>query len=150
MERKHLIKEFHILLCRCGIDENGKHAILGAYGVESSTELNDSQLAEVNNKLKAELQKAGKEPKPKSSPLDLARRQVKVAIGRYLAAKGEIPASGWLLPEWNKITGVACRAAQSGSFNQIPLSKLRGIVYEFNKQREAMENARIFITNGTN
>lgn len=144
---KQLIKEFHILLSRCGINEDGKMAILESYGVESSTELNCLQLTEINGKLLEELQKAGKasREKQKNSPLELARKQVKVAVGKYLAVKGEIPANGWLLPEWNKITGVACRAAQVSAFTQIPLSKLRGIIFEFNKQRKAIESTRNYI-----
>lgn len=142
--KNQYIKEYHILLNQCGITPEGKEAIMASYGVESSKDMNVAQLSELCGKLHEELRKAGKETAVKAvkSPIELARTQVKVAVGKWLAAKGEIPASGWLLPEWNKITGIACRAAQVGTFNQIPLSKLRGIVFEFNKQRKAMENTR--------
>lgn len=146
--KNQYIKEFHILINQIGITPEGKEAILASYEVESSKDMNVAQLSELCEKLHEELRKAGKERAVKEvkSPLELARTQVKVAVGKWLAAKGEIPASGWLLPEWNKITGVVCRAAQVSSFNQIPLSKLRGIIFEFNKQREAIESTRALIT----
>lgn len=146
--KNQYIKEFHILINQIGITPEGKEAILASYEVESSKDMNVAQLSELCEKLHEELRKAGKERAVKEvkSPLELARTQVKVAVGKWLAAKGEIPASGWLLPEWNKITGVACRAAKEANFNSIPLSKLRGIVFEFNKQREAIESTRALIT----
>ncbi len=142
--KNQYIKEWHILINQCGITEAGKEAILESYGVTSSKELNVAQLSELCEKLHEELQKAGKETyKPsKKTPLEAARSQVKVAVGKYLAIKGEIPENNWGLKEWNKIIGVACRAAQENTFNSIPLSKLRGIVFEFNKQRKAIESAR--------
>ena len=62
--QKQLIKEFHILLNRLGVDDIGKEGILSAYGAQSSTELHPTALAEINNKLHEECRKRGLEKEP--------------------------------------------------------------------------------------
>ena len=97
---KQLIREFHVLLHRCGITDDGKQAILSAYGVESSKELPAASLAEINGKLRDELRRTGLEPKPRKQPIDTARSRVKAAVGAYLAKWGRyrppggVPANG--------------------------------------------------------
>ena len=128
--QNQLIKELHILFNQCNISESDKEAIYSSYGVRSSKDLNVVQLGEICDKLHALLQKDGKEPKPSNSAL---------------AAQGKIPASGWSIAEWNLITGTACRAAGVDAFHQIPLSKLRGLAYEFNKQAQGIAQAKQII-----
>lgn len=137
-----LIKEFHTLLNLYGVDTIGKEAILSSYGVESTSDLTILQLREICGRIRAI---KGGIMTDENHALTKARQCVLVAIGKYLAAKGDIPATGWKIQEWNIIKGVAKRAAQ-GDFNSIPLSKLRGITYEFNKQRKAMMETRNFIS----
>lgn len=147
MTKKQLIKDFHILLHRLGIDEIGKEGILAGYGVESSTELNEAELTEICDRLHEELRKRGQEKEPPADPADKERKRLKVAIGKLLAAQGKIKADGWGIVEWDTIIGVACRAAKVSRFTDIPLSKCRGLIYEFNKQREAIEGARNYVNN---
>ena len=141
------IKELHILFNQCNISDADKEAIYGSYGVTTSRDLNVIQLSEICNKLHDLLQKDGREPKPKrsKSPIERARTCCKTAIGKLLAAQGKIPATGWSLAEWNLITGTACRAAGVDAFCLIPLSKLRGITYEFNRQAQAIAQSKIII-----
>lgn len=145
--QNQLIKELHILFNQCNISESDKEAIYSSYGVCTSKDLNVVQLGEICDKLHALLQKDGKEPKPsrRKTPLQQAQTCCKVAIGRLLAAQGKIPASGWSIAEWNLITGTACRAAGVDAFHQIPLSKLRGLAYEFNKQAQGIAQAKQII-----
>lgn len=147
--KNQLIKELHILFNQCGLDETGKEAIYGSYGVTSSKEMNVAQLSEAVKRLHELLQKDGKEPRQRGrkTPLDQARTCCKVAIGRLLAAQGKIPADGWGAAEWDKITRTATRAAKAEEFNRIPLSTLRGITYEFNRQAKAIASARETIEN---
>lgn len=149
--KNQLIKELHILFNQCNIGEDERKTIYAQYGVESSKDMNGAQLVEITDKLHELLQKDGKEQKPssKKSPLELAQRCCKVAIGKLLAAQNKIPQSGWGLVEWNLIQGTACRAAGVDAFRDIPLSKLRGITFEFNKQREAIEQSRNIIQSQT-
>ena len=144
--RQQYIKELHILLNRCNIRDD-KQAVYGSYGVGSSREMSLPQLSELCEKLHALLQKDGKEPAPSpcTTPLKKAQTRCKVAIGKLLAAQGCIPVAGWGIVEWDMVQRVACRAAGVEHFDRIPLSKLRGITFEFNKQRQAIENSRQLI-----
>ena len=113
---RQAVRRFHILLMQCGINDNGKEGILSAYGVESSKDLDIAQLNEINNRLQQELPQK-EQPK---APIDAERRRCKVAVGKYLAAKAD-------------------------GFFQIPLSRLRALTFEFNKQRKAIEDTREYI-----
>ena len=145
--KKQLIREFHILLHRLGIDEIGKEGILAGYGVDSSTELDEAALTEICDRLHEEARKKGLESplppfgKGEQSPAEKEQRRLKVAIGKLLAAQGKIKADGWGLAEWNLIAGTACRAAKVSRMDDIPASKCRGLIYEFNRQREGIEGA---------
>ena len=143
--RKKEIRRFHTLLMACGIDETGKEGILSAYGVQSSKELPVTALWEINGRLEEERMAAQRAEQSGKSAADKERKRLKVAIGKYLAAKGVIAPEGWGVAEWNRIVQVACRAAKVKGFYEIPLSRLRGLTYEFNKQREAMDDAAGFI-----
>lgn len=144
-QKKRAIKLFHVLLMQCGIDSIGKEGLLSAYGVESSKDLTVYQLNELICRLRQERPQQAM-PTIKCD-LTAERRRCKVAVGKYLALKGDIKKDGWGINEWHRIIQVACRAAKVADFNLMPKSKLRAITYEFNKQREAMENAREFINN---
>ena len=147
--KKQLIREFHILLHRLGIDEIGKEGILAGYGVDSSTELNEAALTEICDRLNEELRKRGQDKTP-PGPLsegEKERKRLKVAIGKLLAAQGKIKADGWGVAEWNLIAGTACRAAKVSRMDDIPASKCRGLIYEFNKQREGIEGAKEYTVN---
>ncbi len=141
------IKELHILFNQCNISDSDREAIYSSYGVTSSRDLSAIQLSEICTKLHDLLQKDGKEAKPsrRKSPIDQARTCCKTAIGKLLAAQGKIPATGWTLAEWDLITRTACRAAGVDVFYLIPLSKLRGIAYEFNRQAQAIAQSKIII-----
>ena len=145
--RQQYIKELHILFNRCNINNEGKLSVYAGYGVGSSREMSLTQLSELCEKLHALLQRDGKEAAPgiRTTPLKKAQTCCKAAVGKLLAAQGRIPAAGWGIVEWDMIQRVACRAARVEHFDHIPLSKLRGITYEFNKQREAIENSRQII-----
>ena len=142
--RQQYIKELHILFNRCNINDEGKLSVYAGYGVEMSL----TQLSELCEKLHALLQRDGKEAAPgiRTTPLKKAQTCCKAAVGKLLAAQGRIPAAGWGIVEWDMIQRVACRAARVEHFDHIPLSKLRGITYEFNKQREAIESSRQIIS----
>ena len=147
--KKQLIREFHILLHRLGINDIGKEGILAGYGVDSSTELNEAALTEICDRLNEELRKHGQEAKEAPKKGDLERKRLKVAIGQLLAAQGKIKADGWGIEEWNLIKGTACRAAKVSRMDDIPASKCRGLIYEFNKQREGIEAAAAWNAAGT-
>ena len=154
--KKQLIREFHILLHRLGINDIGKEGILAGYGVDSSTELNEAALTEICDRLNEEARKRGMDGNrtygtdgtdKKADPADKERKRLKVSIGKLLAAQGKIKADGWGIEEWNLIAGTACRAAKVSRMDDIPASKCRGLIYEFNKQREGIERAKEYTVN---
>ncbi|MBQ8958867.1 MAG: hypothetical protein IJ057_10315 [Bacteroidales bacterium] len=145
--KKQLIRDFHILLHRLGISDIGKEGILAGYGVDSSTELDVPELTEICQRLKRELPSPDPSQKEGSSPAEKEQRRLRVAIGKLLAAQGKIKADGWGIVEWNLIAGTACRAAKVSRMADIPASKCRGLIYEFNKQREGIERAKEYTIN---
>ena len=147
--KKQLIRDFHVQLRRLGIDDIGKEGILAGYGVESSTELGVAELNEICDRLHEEARTRGMETEAKNSPTEAEkeRKRLKVAIGRLLAAQGKIKADGWGIVEWNMIAGTACRAAKVSRMDDIPASKCRGLIYEFNRQREGIEGAKEYTVN---
>lgn len=149
--KKQLIRDFHILLHRLGISDIGKEGILAGYGVDSSTELDEAALTEICDRLHEEAKARGMEPEAKNSPTEAEkeRKRLKVAIGKLLAAQGKIKADGWGVAEWNLIAGTACRAAKVSRMDDIPASKCRGLIYEFNRQREGIEAAAAWNAAGT-
>lgn len=147
--KKQLIRDLHVQVRRLGITEVGYEGILAGYGVDSSTELDEAALTEICDRLHEEAKARGMEPEAKTSPTEAEkeRKRLKVAIGKLLAAQGKIKADGWGVAEWNLIAGTACRAAKVSRMADIPASKCRGLIYEFNKQREGIEGAKEYTVN---
>lgn len=141
------IRELHVLMRQCNINEEGKQAIYASYHVESSKDMTPAEIQECCNKLHELLRKDGKEKPQAADPIDRYRRSTKVAVGKLLAAQGKIPGSGWGLVEWNLIRRTVCRAAGVDDIEKIPISKLRGLTFEFNKQAKAIAEAKQFIQN---
>ena len=95
----------------------------------SLQELNDVEYAALLGAMEAKLGAS------RDAAGDVWRKRVMAAIGSWLRAAGEAETPA-------KIKAIACRAAQCGDFNAIPVSKLRGIYSEFSKQRKAAERGR--------
>lgn len=127
LEQKRLLKKFHTLLAKAGVDAAGKEAILAGYGVESSKELSAYELLEVCNKL-------DKMSNPKAAELDKWRKRVIASIFSYFHALG-------VQSDMNRVKGTAARAAQAETFNGIPLETLRALYAAFTKKAKAVQNA---------
>ena len=161
--KKQLIRDLHVQVRRLGITEVGYEGILAGYGVDSSTELDEAALTEICDRLHEEARKKGLEGNgtyrtdgtdkaaraggTPADPGEKERKRLKVAIGKLLAAQGKIKPDGWGVAEWNLIAGTACRAAKVSRMDDIPASKCRGLIYEFNRQREGIERAKEYIIN---
>lgn len=66
---------------------------------------------------------------------DGLRRQLLAALHQWAASS----ACGY---NTDQLKAIACRASGYRSFNAIPASKLRGLIYEFNNQKEAARSAK--------
>lgn len=123
MLRKVLIRRYHTLCNRLGMQPDDRRALLEPYEVESSTQLTARQLEELCSKLDRELH-------PDIKKLDTWRKRLMASIGGWLRLIGR---------EQNAqvIKAIACRAAQHDNYNDIPVDRLRNLYYSFlNKQED--------------
>ena len=125
IERQHayLIKRYHTLATRMGLDKHDRDAILWSYGVNSSLDLSVKELSE----LCAQLEKDINTPAPQ---LDKLRKQVMASIGGWLKTISQES-------DATRIKSIACRSTGHRSFNDIPAERLRNIYHTFlNKQKD--------------
>lgn len=128
--RSVLVRRYHTLCSRLGLNADDKHELLAAYEVESSLELSCRQLEDVCSKLDAML-------RPEIGQLDKWRKRLMAAIGGWLRLLGQTDNA-------QRIRAIACRAAQHENFNDIPVDRLRNLYYSFvNKQKDFREVQRI-------
>lgn len=119
--KKDLLKQFHTVLSKNGLMKY-KPDILASVGVESSKDLGENELIAFINELNGDA--------------DKWRKRVMGAIGSWLNAMR-------LENNPNMIKAMACRASGYKSFNDIPISRLRDIYYEFSKKGKAAENSKL-------
>lgn len=124
-EHKRLIKKFHTLLSRYGIDNETKLDILKQYHVTSSVYLTCAQLIAVCGLLE-------RMHDPKLSELDRMRKRLMGAIGGWLRAMNRQESA-------ELIKGIACRAAQRKSFCDIPAEQLRSLYAAFRKKQKDLQ-----------
>ena len=124
-EKKRLVKRFHTLLGKAGIDDDGKRDILSAYGVKSSLDLDCRGLMEVCARLTTLTT-------PGLAEADRWRKRVMAAIFSYCREmKREVTV--------NEVKAIACRAAGTKSFNRIPVDRLRSLYNAFKKRTEDLQ-----------
>jgi hypothetical protein len=131
-----LVKKFHTLLGRYGIDNATKLSILQQYNVTSSVYLSIPELIEVCGLIE-------KANNPALKELDLWRRRLMAAIGGWLRSMNRIDSA-------NIIKGIACRAAKKDSFNDIPLEQLRSLYSAFTKKQKDLQTVDSFTTGELN
>lgn len=125
-QQRQLIKKFHTLLGKAGVDAAGKEAILAGYGVSSTKELSAYELLEACNAL-------DKIANPQAHELDVWRKRVIASIFAYFNALG-------LQGDIERVKGTATRAAKSATFNEISLEQLRSIYSAFTKKAKTVKN----------
>jgi hypothetical protein len=122
-EHARLIKKYHTLATRIGLDKSDKAAIMESYGVASSLDLSVTELFELCNVLE-------RDNNPKAPVLDKLRKQVMASIGGWLKTIN-------LESDAQRIKAIACRATGYRRFNEIPTERLRNIYNTFlNKQKD--------------
>lgn len=119
-QRKGLLKKFHTLCSKNGIDAVGKEAILSGYGVNSSRELSAHELLDICDKLDRMSNK-------NLAELDVWRKRVIASIFSYCKAMERDT-------NINVVKAIAVRAAGAKKgFNSIPLYRLRSLYSTFTK-----------------
>lgn len=126
-DKKQLIKQYHTICSKMGISDEHRKSIMHGYGVESSTELNETQLLEIIDKLNNDGNKW--------------RKRVIAAI------------SAWLKDSNKQVTmelikSIARRASKCDDFNKISVTKLRAIYNAFTIEKETNEMVRLIKAEG--
>jgi GH18 family chitinase len=122
-EHARLIKRYHTLATKIGLDKTDRDAIMESYGVTSSVDLTVLEL----NELCAQLEK---DNSPKAPALDKLRKQVMASIGGWLKTINQDS-------DAQRIKAIACKATGYRRFNDVPAERLRNIYYTFlNKQKD--------------
>lgn len=126
-QQKILLKKFHTLLGKAGIDEDGKLAMLSAYGVTTSKDLSAHELLDLCNKIELMIDKRAQQE-------DVWRKRVIAAIFGWRRAMSDTATM-------DEVKAIACRAAETKNFNDIPLERLRSIYYAFTKKQKDLNFA---------
>lgn len=121
-QQSWLLKKFHTLCTKAGVNADQKEAILASFGCTSSRDMTVTQLTTACNKLDHQLN-------PELAELDKWRKRVMGAIGGWL----RIMSVGQTA---EKIKSIACRATNHDSFNAIPKERLINIYYAFLKKQK--------------
>lgn len=123
LQHASLVKKYHTLATKLGLDKADKAAIMESYGVSSSLDLSVNELVELCTVLE-------RDNNPKVLQLDKLRKQVMASIGGWLQTISQEGGA-------DRIKAIACRATGNRRFNDIPAERLRNIYHAFlNKQRD--------------
>jgi hypothetical protein len=124
--QKNLIKKFHTLLSRAGINNDEKLTILAAYGASSSKMLNVSELMEICDKIQSLMN-------PEIGEMDKWRKRVIASIAGYLEMSG-------IEHNMYKVKAIACRASGHKFFNSIPKQDLISVYNAFKNKQKISKN----------
>ena len=128
--RRVLIRRYHTLCTRLGLEHEERLELLSSYGVESSLQLTTNELEDACTLLDQMLHQGQAEH-------DRWRKRVMASIGGWLRMLGQEQSAP-------RIRAIACRATSHANFNDIPLDRLRNIYYSFlNKQKDLTAIKRI-------
>lgn len=122
--KSNLIKKFHTLMNKVGMDEFDKKSILADFKATSSKDLTVVELLEVCTALE-------RMANPQLVELDKLRKRVIASIAAYLKVMNETSTI-------EKIKSIACRAAGEKNFNSIPAHRLRAVYNAFNEYKKRM------------
>lgn len=121
-----LIRQFRSICARMGVTGDRYEALKESYGVASCKDMTERDLQDAILKLQGFVT-----TQTPQSEAGVWRRRVMAAIGAHLRRTGRAESL-------ELIKAIALRAAKDYcDFNQIPVSELRGIYYEFVRQNKA-------------
>lgn len=124
-QKNALLRKFHALLRKAGVNNEEKMVMLASYGVQSSKDMSVYELTELCHKLDMRTNKSAAEA-------NKWRKRVMAAIGGYLRAMGQDGNA-------NMIIAIACRASRYSDFNSIPVDQLRSVYNAFKNRTKAIE-----------
>lgn len=123
--KNKLLRSFHGACYKANMSPDEKTALLSSFDVESSADLSEAQLKYILRILEKQANPEG----------DKWRKRVIASIGAWLRLRN-------VDHDIDKIKAIACKAGGCKSFNQIPLSRLRPIYYEFLNKQKGTQGAK--------
>lgn len=122
-KKRQLIKQFHTVCTKSGIDRDERREIVESFGRESSRDLSERELEDIIRSI--------------SDDGDKWRKRVLASVGSWLRNSNidHTPAM---------IKAIACRASGYSHFNSIPVSRLRDIYYEFVRKGKTVGGVQEF------
>lgn len=118
--QKMLLKKFHTLCGKAGINNDEKRVIVAAYGCVSSADLTAQQLLEAIDRIEIQME-------PRAEEHDKWRKRLIASIFAWRKAVGRDS-------NMNEVKAIACRAAEVKRFNDISIERLRSLYNAFGKK----------------
>jgi hypothetical protein len=131
-QQSWLLKRFHTLCTKTGINPDEKAAIIAGFGVGSSRDLTLEQLQMACDAL-------DKRINPELAQLDKWRKRVIASINGYLAITSQDKSIA-------RIKAIACRATDKHDFNEIPKDRLINVYYSFLKKQQDFKRVSGIVT----
>ncbi len=130
MDKIHsgLLRKFHTLCSRLGLNETEKLAIVESCGVESSADIDTHDLIDICALLSRQL------GENKGDEMNTLRKRAMASIGGYLRQIN-------LESNAEIIKGIACRSTGYTDFNKIPVERLRNLYNTFRNKQKDMKAA---------
>lgn len=120
-----ILKKFHTMCGKAGINEEQKREMIAAYGVTSSRDLTARELLDLCEAIERMVSKDAAE-------INKWRKRVIASIFGWRKAMGKETSM-------TEVKAIACRAADAGYFNAIPLERLRSLYYAFAKKTKDLQ-----------
>ena len=124
-EKQHsfLLKRFHILCTRAGMQMYEKQVLVGSFGHESSKDMSNAELMQACTSLERAIE-------PEIVKMEIWRKRVIASVGGWMKLVGY--GTGM-----EKIKAIARRASGVDDFNKIPVERLINIYNTFlHKQKD--------------
>lgn len=120
-----ILKKFHTMCGKAGINEDQKREMIAAYGVSSSRDLTARELLDLCDAIDGVMNKEAVET-------DKWRKRIIASIFGWRKAMGKETSM-------TEVKAIACRAADVEYFNAIPLERLRSLYYAFSKKTKDLQ-----------
>lgn len=134
IEKQHayLLKRFHVLCTKAGLQLYDKQVLVGSFGHESSRDMSNEELLQACTILEREIE-------PQLVKLDKWRKRAMASVGGWMKLVGY--GTGI-----DKIKAISCRATGYEEFNQIPIDRLVNIYNTFLKKQNDWKNIGELVT----
>ncbi|MBV5327225.1 MAG: hypothetical protein JZU65_06225 [Chlorobium sp.] len=131
-QHSFLLKRFHILCTKAGMQLYEKQAMVGSYGHESSRDMTNAELMQACTVLERAIE-------PELVKMEIWRKRVIGSVGGWMRLVGRGN-------NIDMIKAISCRASGFDDFNKIPIDRLVNIYNTFLKKQKDWKNIGELVT----